>query len=95
MIQGTLTNPGNYVMDTVVVTKRTKKNPSHTVLTPVGFSVVTFTGNSVTLKPSGNPFSKKAGQITVTGSSGVESLAGVPLASSVTLPISKGGKSIS
>jgi streptogramin lyase len=96
MNQGTLGNAANYVMDTVVPVKKTRKKPATTKVTPVGFSVNSVTPNSVILKPAGTPFSTKAGMITVLASSGVESTAGAFMAPpSVTLPISKGGKSIS
>jgi hypothetical protein len=94
MNQGTLGNTGNYVVDTVVPVKKTKKKPATIKLTPVGFSVTSVTGDSVTLKPAGTPFAKKAGMITVNAVSGVESAAGAFLASKETLTIGKGGKSI-
>jgi virginiamycin B lyase len=94
MNQGTLGNSGNYVMDTVVNVKKTKKKPASTKLAPVGFSVTSVTSNSVILKPAGNPFSKKAGGITVNASSGLESAAGAFLATNVVYNIAKGGKSI-
>ena len=96
MNQGTLVNAANYVMDTTVPVKKTKKNPATTKVTPVRFSVTAVTSNSVTLKPAGTPFATKAGMIVVNATTGVESAAGAFLAPpSVTLPISKGGKSIS
>jgi virginiamycin B lyase len=96
MNQGTLGNAANYVMDTAVPVKKTKKNPATTKVTPVRFSVTAVTSNSVTLKPAGTPFATKAGMIVVNATTGVESAAGAFLAPpSVTLPISKGGKSIS
>jgi hypothetical protein len=96
MNSATLESSANYVMETLVQVKKTRKKPASTKLTPVGFSVTGMTSNSVTLKPAGTPFAKKAGMIVVNASSGVESAAGVFLASpSVILPISKGGKSIS
>jgi hypothetical protein len=96
MNQGTLGNSANFVMDTVVITKRTKKKPSQTVLAPIAFSVTNVASNSVTLTPAGTPFSKKAGMITVEASSlGIESAAGAFLASNVAFNIAKGGKSIS
>jgi hypothetical protein len=96
MNQGTLVNAANYVMDTTVPVKKTKKNPATTKLTPVRFSVTAVTSTSVTLKPAGTPFATKAGNIVVNASTGVESAAGAFMAPpSVTLPIAKGGKSIS
>jgi streptogramin lyase len=96
MNQGTLGNAANYVMDTTVPVKKTKKNPATTKVTPVRFSVTAVTSNSVTLKPAGTPFATKAGMIVVNASTGVESAAGAFMAPpSVTLPIAKGGKSIS
>ena len=96
MNQGTLGMSANYVLDTVVITKRTKKKPSQTVLTPIAFSVTIVSTNSVTLSPSGTPFSKKAGMITLEASSlGFESAAGAFLASNVAFNIARGGKSIS
>jgi hypothetical protein len=83
-------------MDTVVPVKKTKKKPATTKVTPVRFSVTGVTPNSVLLKPAGTPFATKAGMIVVNATTGVESAAGAFLAPpSVTLPISKGGKSIS
>ena len=96
MNQGSLGNSANYVMDTTVPVKKTKKKPATTKITPVRFSVTSMTSNSVTLKPAGTPFATKAGMLVVNASSGVESAAGVFLAHpSVILPIAKGGKSIS
>jgi hypothetical protein len=96
MNTATLGNLANYVMDTVVPVKKTRKKPATTKITPVGFSVTSMTNNSVTLKPAGTPFATKAGMIVVNASTGVESAAGAFLAPpSVTLPIAKGGKSIS
>ncbi len=92
MNQGTLANSANYVVDTVVPVKKTKKKPATIKLTPVRFSVTGETSNSVTLKPAGTPFASKAGQIAVTV--GVESAAGAFLASTDTLSIAKGGKRI-
>jgi streptogramin lyase len=95
MNQGSLVSTGSYVVDTVVTTKRTRKKPAQTILTPIGFSVKAVTDNSVTLSPSGTPFAKKAGLITVIAAgSGVESSAGATLASSAVFSIAKGGKSI-
>jgi hypothetical protein len=94
MNEGTLGNPGNFVVDTVVTTKRTKKKPATTTLTPIGFSINSVTSNSVILKPAGTPFLKKAGRVTVSGSNGVESEAGAFLASNVVYNIGIGGKSI-
>jgi streptogramin lyase len=96
MNQGTLVNAANYVMDTAVPVKKTRKSPATTKLTPVRFSVTGVTSTSVTLKPAGTPFATKAGEIVVNASTGVESAAGAFMAPpSVTLPIAKGGKSIS
>jgi hypothetical protein len=94
MNQGTLGSSGNYVMDTVVSAKKTKKKPSTTKVTPVRFSVTSVTSNSVTLTPAGTPFSKKAGGISISAPSGVESAAGAFLGSTVIYNIAKGGKSI-
>jgi streptogramin lyase len=88
-----LASTGSYVMDTVVLTKRTKKRPSQTVLTPIGFQVTQSTSNSVTIAPIGNPFAKKAGMITL-NAGGVASSLGASLASNVNLSVAKGGKSI-
>jgi streptogramin lyase len=96
MNQGTLANPANYVVDTVVITKRTKKKPSQSVLAAIAFSVTRVSSNSVTLTPAGTPFSKKAGMITLEAlSPGIQSAAGASLASGVAFNISRGGKSIS
>ena len=93
MNAGTLANTANYVVDTVVPVKKTKKKPATIKRTPVGFAVTGETSDTVTLKPAGTPFKSKAGQIEVTV--GVESAAGAFLTSTETLTISKGGKSIS
>ena len=71
MNDGTLANSANYVIDTVVPVKKTKKKPATIKLTPVRFSVTGETSNTVTLKPAGTPFKTKAGQIPVT--TGLES----------------------
>ena len=68
----TLGNPANYVMDTVVTVKKTKKKPA-TNKDHAGRvrGVIALTSDSVTLKPAGSPFATKAGQIVVNASSGV------------------------
>ena len=93
MNQGTLTNAGNFVMETVIPVKKTRKSPATVKLKPVRFSVTGATSNTVTLKPAGNPFAKNTGQIVV--STAVESAAGAFLTSNETLSIAKGGKRIS
>ena len=50
------------------------------------------TSNTVTLKPAGTPFTKKAGEIIL--STALESAAGASLGSTETLSIAKGGKRI-
>ncbi len=96
MNQGSLATPANYAVDTIATTKRAKKKPSHTVLTPVGFSVTDVSSNTVTLSPAGNPFFKKAGLITLEAASpGIQSSAGAFLAADVVFDVAKGGKSIS
>jgi streptogramin lyase len=96
MNQGTLANAANYRVETVAITKRTKKKPAQTVFAPIAFDVTSVSSNSVTLSPTGKPFTKKAGIITLEPSSpGIESTGGAFLASDVAFNISRGGKSIS
>ncbi len=96
MNQGSLGNSANYAVDTVVITKRTKKKPSESLREPTRFSVTAVSSNSVTLTPFGTPFSKKAGMITLEASSpGIESAAGGFLGTDVSFNIAKGGKAIS
>ena len=93
MNQQSLASPSNYIVDSVVVTKRTKKKPAQTRLTPIAFSITNVSSNSATLSPSGSPFLQKAGMITLDVSSpGIESTAGAPLASRYVIEIARRGK---
>jgi streptogramin lyase len=93
MNPGTLSDLSNFLVETVVTKKATRKKPATTRFSAVGFSVTSVTAESVTVRPVGTPFAKKAGMITL-GTPGVESAAGVYLASPAVLNIARGGKVI-
>jgi streptogramin lyase len=95
MNQGTINSSGDFVLDTAVPTKKTKKMPATIKLVPVRFSVQNVTSTSVTISPVGTPFKTKAGKITFPQASAIQSSAGFGLNFNGSLAISKGGKFIS
>ena len=95
MDQGTINSSGDYVVETAVATKKTKNRPATTKFTRVGFSVQNLTSTSLTITPVGSPFKTKAGQISFSRASAVQSNSGFTLSFSGTFAIANGGKSIS